>query len=208
MVTRATIGFAAAGIGAAALAQTPSFVYTLEVANPNLAPGQTTTVTALCGFQPGVGQLVSTPIGPRPVLGLSSGMFNIVGSGGSWSGLALIAPFSFGNWPGIAVGNNVNGVIWGNGFGPPLGVVSTVNPTPVWLATFTAPAVPGPITLTPIPVGNHGVWAGFPGEFSVESISSQTSGVQAVINVIPTPAGLALLGVGLLAAAQRRRSRA
>ena len=203
MKTRVIALSALAGLASVASAQTPSFVYSLSSsAGTNLTAGQTTTITILCQFTPGVGGIVNTPIGPRPVLGLSSGSFNVVGAAGGWGGLALQAPYNFiGTTVGGIAGGNVNGAIWGNGFGPPLGTVSTVNPTPLWTGTFTYPG--GNVLLQVNGVGNHGVWAGNPGEFSVESLSTAVQGGS--ITLIPAPATLALLGLGGLVASRRRR---
>lgn len=205
MKTRAILVSAVAGLASVASAQTPTFQYSIN-APANLNPGQTATITVLCGFTPGVGGAIAVPVAPGAgtVLGLSSGTFGIAGSGGSWGGNALTAPYNFiGTSAGTNAGGNVSGVIWGNGFGPPLGTVSTVNPTPLWSATFTMPA--SNVTLQINPVGNHGVWA-MPngGSFSVEVLSTAAQGAQATI-LVPAPASLALLGLGGLVAARRRR---
>jgi hypothetical protein len=205
MKTRVIALSALAGLASVASAQTPSFQYSIQGAPAVMAPGATASITILCGFTPGVGGIVNTPIGPRPVLGLSSGSFNIVGTvnGSAFSSLALFAPYNFiGTTTGAAAGSSVAGAIWGNGFGPPLGTVSTVNPTPLWSGTFTQGNTATTLQLNP--VGAHGVWAGNPGEFAVESLSTATQGANVIIDV-PAPASLALLGLGGLVAARRRR---
>jgi hypothetical protein len=202
MKTRVIALSAVAGLASIASAQTPSFQYSIQ-APAQLAPGASGTVTVLVGFTPGVGGAVTG----GAVLGLSSGAFGITGNSGSWSANVGIAPYNFlagvATNPGTPAGSNVNGVIWGNGFGPPLGTVSTVNPTPVWSATFTAGATNAVINV--VPSGAHGVWY-MPtgGTISSELTSTAVQGASATI-LVPAPASLALLGLGGLVAARRRR---
>jgi hypothetical protein len=190
-----------AGLAGALGAQTPSFQYSVQ--GPGvLAIGQTGTITVLCGFSPGVGGAVTG----GTVLGLSSGTFNVGSTSGSWSANVGIAPYNFlpgvATNPGTPVGSNVNGVIWGNGFGPPLGTVSTVNPTPVWQATFTMTAATALITITP--VGAHGIWYMPPvGGISSELTSTNVAGT--TFSIVPAPGAAALITAGALFALRRRR---
>ena len=156
MTLAASAGIAAAAATVAAQ-PSPSFAYVID-APAALAAGATATITVLCAFSPGVGQLVSTPIGPYPVWGLESGGFSIQGSGGQWAGLSLLPPlnFPFGTTAGTAAGGNVSGVIWGTGFVPPASP-STVNPTPIWRGSFTMPSVSATIGVVPNAFA-HGLW--------------------------------------------------
>jgi hypothetical protein len=152
---------------------------------------------------------VNTPIGPRPILGLSSGGFNIIGSwpsGMLWAGLGLTAPYNAaGTSAGTPVGSSVTGVLWANGLGPPVGTVSTINPTPLWSATFTHPA--GNVIMNVVPVGTHSVWAGNPGEPAIEVFGSQITGAQWISMQPPAPAGVTVFFVAALVAARRRSAR-
>lgn len=188
---------------ATAGAQTPSFTYQFS-APAVLAPGATATITVLCGFTPASGQLVQTSLGPLPVMGLESGGFSIAGSGGAWSGLSLLAPFNFvtGLHPGTVTGSNVNGAIWGTGFVPPA-IPSTVNPTPVWRATFTMPASNATLTLTPS--FNHFLWAQHP-QLAVTTNGTPAAGAQVTI-LVPAPASLSVAAFCVLVAGRRRSRR-
>jgi hypothetical protein len=190
---------ATAGLAHAAAAQSPSFQYYIQ-APASLNPGQTATITVLCGFSPGVGQ----PVTGGTVLGLASGAFSVLGSSGGWSANQLIAPYNF--LPpasaGIISGSNVNFILWGNGFGPPLGTVSTVNPTPIWQATFTMGLSAAAITVNRLSA--HGIWC-MPtgGTIAFELSSTAVQGAQIVI--LPAPSSFALLAAAGLIASRRRR---
>ena len=186
---------------ASAPAQIPSFGYSIE-APASLAPGATATITVLCAFTPGVGQPVGTVLGPLPVMGLESGGFSIVGSGGSWSNVSLIHPVnSWPAFPGTIAGPNIVGAIWWSGFVPPA-VPSTVNPTPVWQGTFTMPGAP--VTLSLFPSGQQGVWAGPSGGLAVVANGAGTGAV-ANIALVPAPAGVVSVGLVSVVASTRRR---
>jgi hypothetical protein len=88
--------------------------------------------------------------------------------------------------PGTVAGSGVSNITWANGFPPPMAAVSTVNPTPLWQATFTAPASPGAVQLTLTPEGPHAVWASFGSFLATEVISLNTAGAAATI-VVGTP---------------------
>ena len=202
MKTRVIALSALAGLASVASAQAPSFTYSIQ-APASLAAGATAQITVLCAFTPGVGQNVTTSLGALPVMGLESGGFSIVGSGGSWSGLSLLAPvnFPFGTTVGTVAGGNVTGAIWGTGFVPPA-VPSTVNPTPIWRGTFTMPNAN--VTLTLTGNGQGGLWAGPHSSGLAVVANGAQAGAQATI-LVPAPASLALLGLGGLVAARRRR---
>ena len=183
-------------------AQTPSFFYHVQASPPWLNAGQTGTVTILCSFSPGIGQLVSTPLGPRPVLGLSAGAFDIVASGGALTHPALIEPYTVGS-PGTPLGSTVLGVAWSNGAAPPIGTVSTLTPTPIWTVTYTHGV--GNAVVNCNPTGAHSVWAGNPGEPAIEVFGTQVLGASWVYLSVPTPAGLALFAAAATLAPRRRR---
>lgn len=202
MKTRVIALSAVAGLASIASAQNPTFTYSIQ-APAALNPGETAVITVLCGFTPGVGQNVTTSLGALPVMGLESGGFSLSASGGSWSGLSLLSPVNFvlGTSVGTIAGSNVNGAIFGTGFVPPA-VPSSVNPTPVWRGTFTMPATA--VNLTVSGNGNHFLWAQHP-VLAVTTNGATAASGQASIALVPAPATLALLGLGGLVAARRRR---
>jgi hypothetical protein len=147
-------------LATAAEAQTlGTATYHIEFGNGSnqvsLAPGQSTTVTVLLSFDPGIGTVIgSAPPLQGPILGLNDGGFSVTGtpSGGATGNFAVLpgtghpslaAPYNF--LPGIAttqgtpVGNSLSSVIWGMNIWElhPL----PANPGVVWSGTFTlAPA--------------------------------------------------------------------
>ena len=159
------IGRTAAAIVAAAtvptLAQEAQFTYHFQ-APAVLAPGQTATIAVYCEFSPDVGHLVATSgHGIVPVAGLGWGGFEIAGTGGAWASLSLLPPV---NWliqfgvtsAGTASGPHITGVNY-NVCSPLMACgVLTVNPAPIWTASFTMPAHDVSINL--IPEGEHAVY--------------------------------------------------
>lgn len=200
MSPRAPTLIAAAGLGAVASAQTLSFEYSFQGVPATMSQGQTATIMVRCWYSPGFGGSVSTPSGPGNAIGLSAGSFDLIGTAGAWTlgnppTGSLFAPFNFpGTSQGTASGGSVIGVRWGS---LPLIVDPlTINPVPLWFATFTAPTAIGAVTLTLDPLGPHGVWAVLPGQWPVEVTSNAVSGAQAVIQIVPSPGGVALLALG------------
>ncbi len=161
---------------------------------------------------------------PNPILGFAGGGFSIIGTGvaggaGTWGVDSNTASptYSLPNpWgaqalgflgvnPGTGSAGGVSGVVWGFGFGfwPWTFHPAPYNPATVWQGTFTATAG-----------GNVGVsFGGFETTQVVTDTpplptliaAAQTLGGTGTIN-IPAPATLALLGLGGVAALQRRRA--
>ncbi len=191
-----------------------------------LAPGESTTVTVLVSFNPGIGAIIgSAPPLQGPVLGLNDGAFSITGapSGGATGNFAvlpganhpsLVAPYNYlpgvGAMPGTPAGNSLNGVIWGMGFvvWPPHPLPA--NPGTVWKGTFTVSAASGPgqIDLAFTGLGDTGILAvmtASTNNFTWIATFSSSPGAGGTIFTIPAPAGLALLGFGGLVAPRHRR---
>ena len=119
---------AVAGVAAAATAQSIN----INVANPTLAPGESTTVTMAAGYG-GTDYAIA---------GVATNLVSSVGSTG-WSDIALIAPMNGpGTSAGVASGTGVDGIIAGQLNFPPAGIFADpTNPIAFWSATYTAPAV-------------------------------------------------------------------
>jgi hypothetical protein len=180
---------AVAGVAAAASAQSIN----INVADATLAPGESTTVTLTAGYG-GTDYAIA---------GIAT---NFVSSGGSdgWSDLALIAPMA---GPGTSVvaasGTGVNGIIAGQlNFPPAMIYADATNPIAFWSATYTASAE-GVFELS-TDTSKFDVYIDRMRSTSESRLADLSEGA-GTITVIPAPASLALLGLGGLAAARRRR---
>lgn len=217
MKTRAILALVAvAGTAVAANAQntaTYSIVFNSAGAvsgngtnNIQVNPGSVVTATVFVTINPGIGAMVGNP--PGAVQGLSDGGFSISGGtgAGSWAaGPSLVAPYNFplGTNAGTPAGGNVNGVLWGLGFLLQLPHPSPNSPDDVWTGTFNAGAALGVSNFTFTGLATTGVFYGGP----IPAVLGYTSnaGAGGSISVVPAPASLALLGLGGLVAARRRR---
>ena len=184
---------AVAGVAAAASAQSIN----IDVANPTLGPGESTTVTLSAGYGGS----------DYAIAGVALDFISSVGSDG-WSDLALIAPM---NGPGTSFGapsgTGVDGIIAGQLNFPPAMIYAVAdNPIAFWSATYTAPAdVPAGFTVDlSTNTSRFDVYVARDSSRSESRLADLAEGAGS-INVVPAPASLALLGLGGLAAARRRR---
>ena len=184
---------AVAGVAAAATAQSIE----IDVANPTLAPGESTTVTLSAGYG----------AGDYAVAGIATDFISSVGSDG-WSDVALIAPMDGpGTTAGAPSGTGVDGIIAGQLNFPIAGIYADdSNPIAFWSATYTAPAVVADAFTVDLSTdtSRFDVYVERGAALSESRLGDLREG-QGAINVVPAPASLALLGLGGLAAARRRR---
>ncbi len=190
----------------------------------SLGPGESTTVTVLVAFDPGIGSVV----GPWPplqgqVLGLHTGSFSVTGTpiGGATGTFAvlpgpnhpsLVWPYNFlpgsATQQGTAAGNSLSGVIWGMAFLFTPWHPLPENPGVVWTGTFTvAPASgPGRIDLSFTGLGLTGI-AATQNPFTQWFLPDYSSdpGPGATIYVPAPAAALALALAGTPAARRSRR---
>ena len=184
---------AVAGIATAASAQSIN----IEVADGDLGPGESTLVTLSAGYG----------AGDYAIAGIATDFISSVGSDG-WSDVQLLAPMDGpGTSAGAPSGTGVDGIIAGQLNFPPAGIYAdSTNPIAFWTATYTAPAVvddPFTVDLS-TDTSRFDVYVARDSSRSESRLGDLTEGAGA-INVVPAPASLALLGLGGLAAARRRR---
>jgi hypothetical protein len=179
--------FAVAGVAAAAAAQS----ITMDIADATLAIGESTTVTLTASY--GGSDYAIAGVGT-----------SVVGGGDNWSDLALIAPMAGpGTSAGVTSGNGVNGIIAGQlNFPPAMIYANPTNPIAFWSATYTASAE-GVFDLS-TDTSRFDVYVRRESSLSESRLADLREGA-GTITVVPAPASLALLGLGGLAAARRRR---
>ena len=184
---------AVAGVAAAASAQSVD----IAVSETTIGPGESTVVTLSAGYG----------AGDYAVAGIETNFISSVGSDG-WSDVALIAPMDGpGTSAGAPSGTGVDGILAGQLNFPPAGIYADdSNPIAFWTATYTAPAdVPDAFTVDlSTDTARFDVYVARDSSASESRLGSLTEGSGA-ITVVPAPASLALLGLGGLAAARRRR---
>lgn len=225
MKTRAILALTAvAGLAGVANAQETA-QYIIGVSSATVAPGGSVDVSVSVLYTPGLGgTAVWNTLGGTgqigTVAGFSLAVFNLMsnpaaGVSGSWSNIAFNPLFSIFSTPGTIAGNNVNNANIGTGFGPPLSAPVNGSPLALWTGTWTASAASGvgavglitdALQGSPAHPNTVHVWLGSTviGQFTVEDAWGVTDG-QGSFSVIPAPASLALLGLGGLVAARRRR---
>jgi hypothetical protein len=206
--------FVVACAGTAATAQPAlSIHFDNGLSEITVAPGSAVHVTVWATGMPALGTQIpwTTPPGTGQVgqyAGFLSALFNLHGSGGSWSnwgiapGHGFVIPDPF---PGvIPSGSNVNGINIGVGFSPPV----TAPEFDMWFGTLTVGTTDVnlnallQLTGSPPQLGFEVALSGIP-PFPVSHFMSGLNG-SAVIHV-PAPAGVALLALGGVVAGRRRR---
>ncbi len=209
---------AVASSAAAAGARQGLVVYSIAFGSPvgpntiALTPGQTTPVFVSVAVSWGP---------PLPILGFADGAFSITGAGtgtGAWGVDSNTASptYSLPNpWGAQAIGgagvnpgnggaSGVSGVVWGYGL-----LLTTLHPFPqnpatVWRGTFTAMA-PGSVDASFTGLKMTHVFA-YTAPTPTAIAILTLPGVGGSITIIPAPAGLALVGLGGLAALRRQRT--
>ncbi|UYV12512.1 MAG: hypothetical protein NCW75_14595 [Phycisphaera sp.] len=191
MTTRPATILAALALPTAALAQ---YEITIDVENPTLLPGESTTVTMLAGFDPSKYAIAAV-------------MTDFVASTGSvgLSDAAVVAPM---NGPGTSAGapsaTGYDGILAGQTNFHSTYADST-NPIPFWEVTYTAPMevmAPFDIDLSTMTT-KYDVYVERSSSLSESRLAELTEG-SATIHVIPAPASASLLALGLLAMRRRR----
>ena len=193
---RSTSRFAAAAslaISSTALAQSSVII---DVADPVLLPGQSTTVILSAAW-------------PQGLYAMGSVVCDLLSTtgGAGWSDQQLIPPmFGPGTSPGEIATRGIEGIRAGQIFLPFGPGADTSNPISFWRATFTAPAE----VATPFDVSLSTITSRFDVYISRDSIETRSflSGLtegHATIHIIPAPAGAVVLGLGVLVAGRRRR---
>ena len=190
-----TSRFAAAAslaISSTALAQSSVII---DVADPVLMPGQSTTVTLWAAF-------------PAREYAMAQVALDLLTSVDieSWSHLELLPPMNRpGSTPGSLTSFGIDGIVAGQINSPVTGALQD-NPIAFWRARYTAPTDVGSSfdvhlsTLT----SQFDVYIESRRPDTRSYLSTLTEG-QATIHIIPAPAGAVVLGFGVLVAGRRRR---
>ena len=169
---------------------------TIDVENPVLMPGESTTVTMFAGFDPDLFAMAAI----ETDLVASTGLVGLRDA-------ALVAPM---NGPGTTAGarsaTGYDGILAGQLNFWDVWYADPTNPISFWEVTYTAPReVPAAFDVDLRTVTRrYDVYLEFMVPTSESHLDQLTEG-SATIRVIPAPASASLLGLGLLAAARRRR---
>ncbi len=208
-----------AGATAEAGAQV-SAIYSIAFGSPN---GPNTTTLAVGETVHVFAKITHSSAAPNPIMGFADAEFSITGTSvaggaGTWGvntntaspNYSLPHPWGgqvFG-MPGVSVGipsgNRLNDVIWAYGF-----LLTTVHPFPqnpanVWRGTFTA-SVEGGVSVAFTALEVTHVFVGY-SSLPTPVPAWSLPGAGGSITIVPAPAGLALLGLGGVAALRRGRA--
>lgn len=169
----------------------------IDIEDDTLLPGQSTTVTLWAAW----------PDHEYAFARTMTSLETSVGSEG-WSDFELIPPMLFvGTTPGEASATGVDGIFaWQGNFPPAGSETDRSNPIEFWRAKYTAPLdVPLPLSIdlatrtTEFEVYFR-VW-----EIETHSYLDELVEGSATIHVIPAPAGVLGLGIGVGCFSRRRR---
>lgn len=191
--TAATLALTAA---AAASAQTVGLA--IDVDQPILEPGQSTTVRLVASFDPA----------DYAIAGIATSLHfdGLAGElGDAWSGLRLLPPFDGPGTPHTLEAGRVRDILAGQLNFPPAGIYADpTNPIAFFEATFTAPLDAGGGYRVDLLTETlrFDVYVERERALSVSRMDIMAEGA-ATITIVPAPAGAAVLALGL--AALRRR---
>mgnify|MGYP001791307894 CR=1 FL=1 len=170
---------------------------TVEIDEPVLLPGESTTVTLLAGFDSSDFAIAT----------IGFDFMTSVGSDG-WSEAELIRPMDFFGMPGVptstgyddVLANQINSAAIG---GP--SYADTTNPIPFWRATYTAPSdVRGVMEVDLSTVTNrYDVYVGRLSWIPESRLDELVEG-SGTIAVIPAPASAVVLALGVVRVRRRR----
>jgi hypothetical protein len=175
-----------------ALAQ---YEITIDVENPVLRPGESTTVTLLGGYG-GTDYAVA---------GLATNFITSVGSEG-WSDADLVHPMGFvGTSPGVPSPTGYDGIIAGQFQDGLHFYADPTNPIAFWTVTYTAPldaSAPFDIDLSTMTT-KYDVYLSRESATSASRLADLVEG-SGTIRVIPAPASALVLAGGIIAMRRRR----
>lgn len=169
---------------------------TIDVDQPTLLPGESTTVTLLAGF----------PARDYAIAGVNTSLVTSIGSEG-WSDAMLLPPMDGpGTRPGMASATGWDDIRAGQLNFPGTGAIfaDPTNPMPFWSITYTAPtdvAAPFEVDLSTMTL-QYDVYISMDSGRSESRLAELVEG-SGTIRVIPAPASAFVLVLG--AACVRRR---
>ncbi|UYV13007.1 MAG: hypothetical protein NCW75_01670 [Phycisphaera sp.] len=169
----------------------------IDVDEPTLLPGQSTTVTLSAAF----------PTFEYAMAGIATDLLSSVGATG-WSDVSLVTPM---DGPGTSIGvptsDGFERILAGQlNFGPAGFEPSLDNPIAFWQATYTAPVDPTrafEVDLSTM-TSRFEVYI-MPDSHESRAYLDDLVEGSATIHVIPAPAGASVLALGLAAGTRRRR---
>lgn len=170
---------------------------TIDVENPVLLPGESTTVTLLAGFDPS----------DYAMNGVDTDFVTTVGSEG-WSDAQLVAPMDGpGTTRGLPSATGYDEIIAGQLNFPATGGIfaDPTNPIAFWRATYTAPTdvtMPLEVDLSTM-TRRYTVFIASSSASSESRIDELVEGA-ATIRVVPAPASSLVLAAGLAGVRRRR----
>lgn len=183
----------------AGIASGQTVAITIDIDEPLLAPGQSTSVTLRAGFDPGDFAMagVWTDL-------LASAPADL---DGAWSEWAVVVPM---DGPGTTAGDpdgagGFTSIIAGQLLFPPASFpADPTNPIAFWTATFTAPLDGGDYWVDlSTSTSRYNVYLSRESSLSESRLDQLVEG-QGRIFVVPAPATSAVLALGLLATRRRR----
>ena len=180
-------------VGAFASQAAGQAAITIEIDQPVLMPGESTTITMWAGHDPtdwAMAFVETDVLSSQGALGLSD-----------WR---LVEPMSGpGTRPGSAGATGIEGILAGQLNCPPCGTMGT-NPIAFWTATYTAPAdaLLLDVRLSTL-TSRFEVYPSRDSVFGESRLDELVEG-EATIRVVPAPAGALVIGVGALLARRRR----